>query len=140
MADVNVSVSEFRTKFIIFSSSNKYPDDVIQNMLDTSKLYISPAKNCLVPEDVQKQMIYLLTAHMLEQQNQMLSGNGGVAGLQLSSASVDGVSVGIAIPQSRSELDYWLNTTMYGRQLLALLSMLSGIGVYIGGQRENVFR
>lgn len=134
---VTVTSAEFKEKFVAF---NNIDNQTIVNMLEMALLYISPKINKYVSVCQQKMMIYLLTAHLIEQQKQILAGDGTTTGLQLTNASVDGVSVGVAIPQSRSELDYWLNTTVYGRQLLALLSMLSGIGIYIGGQRENVFR
>ena len=139
MASVSVNIAEFRHKFPAFSDTTKYSDDFVQMMLDTAQLYISPEENCLVKPEIQKQMIYLMTAHLLEVNSKLANGD-STAGGQVASASVGGVSVSRAIPNNKSELDYFLNSTGYGIQLLALLSMLSAVGLYIGGQKENVFR
>lgn len=137
MANVVVTISEFRQRFPAFSDTTKYSDEFIQSMLDMAQTYISPQENCLVNKEVTKNMIYLMTAH-LAQINSSLANGKGVG--QISSASVGGVSVSRVVPKNTTELDYWLNLTPYGMQLLATLSSLSAIGIYIGGQRENVFR
>lgn len=137
MANVVVTISEFRQRFPAFSDTTKYSDVFIQSMLDMAQTYISPQENCLVNKEVIKNMIYLMTAH-LAQINSSLANGKGVG--QISSASVGGVSVSKVVPKNATELDYWLNLTPYGMQLLATLSSLSAIGLYIGGQRENVFR
>ena len=137
MANVVVTISEFRQRFPAFSNVTKYSDEFIQSMLDMAQTYISPQENCLVNKEVIKNMIYLMTAH-LAQINSSLANGKGVG--QISSASVGGVSVSKVVPKNATELDYWLNLTPYGMQLLATLSSLSAIGIYIGGQRENVFR
>lgn len=141
MAEVSLSIAEFRQRFPAFSDTTKYSDSLIQSQMDIAKLYISPEPNCMVKDDILEQLIYLMTAHLLVLNNQLTSGSSSsVGGGQIASASVGGVSVSKAIPKNKTELDYWLNLTPYGMQLLALLSMLTGIGFYIGGQRENVFR
>ena len=141
MAELVLSVAEFRQRFPSFSDTTKYSDEFIQSQLDVAMLYISPDPNCLVTQCQQKQMIYLLSAHLVELNKSVASSSGSSIGAgQVASASVGGVSVSKALPNNRTELDYWLNMTPYGMQLLALLSMLTGVGIYIGGQRENVFR
>ena len=139
MAKVSVNIAEFRYRFPAFSDVTKYSDDCVQMMLDTAQLYISPEENCLVKPEQQKQMIYLMTAHLTDINKQLADGNSGAGG-QVASASVGGVSVSNAIPNNRTDFEYFLNSTGYGKQLLALLGMLSAVGLYIGGQKENVFR
>lgn len=141
MAEVSLSIAEFREQFVAFRNTTEYTDSYIQGQMNIAKLYISPEQNCMVKDDTIKQLIYLMTAHLMAINNSLKSGSGSsVGGGQIASASVGGVSVSKAIPNNRTELDYWLNLTPYGMQLLALLSMLTGIGFYMGGQRENVFR
>lgn len=140
MAEITVSVSEFRQKFPMFDDTTKYSDSFIQSMIDVAKLYISPEPNCMVSVEMQKQMIYLMTAHLLTLNYQIMQGDMSSASGQVASASVGGVSVSKAIPNNKTELDYWLNLTPFGMQLLALLSLMTGVGFYMGGQRENVFR
>lgn len=139
MAELVLSTAEFRQRFPSFSDETKYSEEFIQSQIDVAMLYISPGPNCLVTQCQQKQMIYLMTAHLSALNNSLANGDSSAGG-QIASASVGGVSVSRALPNNRTELDYWLNMTPYGMQLLALLSMLTGIGIYIGGQRENVFR
>lgn len=135
-----ITVSEFRQKFPMFDDTTKYSDSFIQSMIDVAKLYISPEPNCMVSVEMQKQMIYLMTAHLLTLNYQIMQGDMSSASGQVASASVGGVSVSKAIPNNKTELDYWLNLTPFGMQLLALLSLMTGVGFYVGGQRENVFR
>lgn len=139
MANVSVTIAEFRYKFSAFSDTTKYSDSYVQMMLDTAQLYISPEENCLVDPEVQKQMIYLMTAHLLSINSALASGDMSAGG-QVASASVGGVSVSKAIPKNRTDFEYFLNSTGYGMQLLALLNLQSVVGIYIGGQKENVFR
>lgn len=135
MAEVNVSVAEFRQRFPIFSDTTKYPDTVVQTMLDTAIIYIPNQTTCCKDEATVKEMIYLMTAHLLAQNTSNSSGSGVVQ-----SASVGGVSVTKMAPPVKNMFSYWLAGTPYGQQLLAMLKMQSTIGIYIGGNKENVFR
>lgn len=139
MANVTVTIAEFRQRFPAFSDTTLYSDEFIQNQLDVAQLYISPEPNCLVKPEIQKQMIYLMTAHLSELNSQLANGDASAGG-QIGSASVGGVSVSRITPQNKNSFEYFLNSTGYGMQLLALLDMLSVVGIYIGGQKENVFR
>lgn len=137
MAEVNVSVAEFRQRFPIFSSTTKYPDTLVQTMLDTAIIYIPNRTTCCKDEKTVKEMIYLMTAHLLATSTDTASGGtGGV----VQSASVGGVSVSKMAPPAKNMFSYWLAGTPYGLQLLAMLKMQSTIGVYVGGTKENVFR
>ena len=57
MARVALSISEFRQRFPAFSDTTKYSDSFIETMLGIAQLYISPETNCLIAEDIQKQLI-----------------------------------------------------------------------------------
>lgn len=141
MTELLLTTSEFRSRFPAFSDETKYNEDLVQTQLYMAQLYISPEPNCMMKECLQKQAIYLMTAHLLEINGNIANGNGGSMGVgQVASASVGGVSVSKAIPKNKTDFEYWLNMTPYGMQLLALLDMLSVVGLYIGGQKENVFR
>lgn len=76
----------------------------------------------------------LMVAHLLT-----LSANaaaGGTTG-QVSSATVDKVSVSITPPPTRDGWAYWLSTTPYGLQLWALIQRLTAAGLYVGGSAER---
>lgn len=137
MAEVNVSIAEFRQRFPIFSNTTKYPDTVVQTMLDTAIIYIPNRTTCCKSEAIVKEMIYLMTAHLLVSSTD--TATGGTGGV-VQSASVGGVSVSKMAPPVKNMFSYWLAGTPYGQQLLAMLKMQSTIGVYVGGTKENVFR
>lgn len=137
MAEVNVSIAEFRQRFPIFSNTTKYPDTVVQTMLDTAIIYIPNRTTCCKNEATVKEMIYLMTAHLLVTSTD--TATGGTGGV-VQSASVGGVSVTKMTPPAKTAFSYWLSSTPYGLQLLAMLKLQSTIGIYIGGTTENVFR
>lgn len=140
MSTVEISIAEFRTFFPTFNDTAKYPDTMVQVMLDTAVVYIPNLANKYVKDNVIKQMDYLMTAHLLTINGALANGTGDAAGGIVSSAHIDSVSVTKAIPQSKNAFQYWLNQSIYGQQLLALLKLQSAVGLYFGGTKENVFR
>lgn len=140
MATIEVSIAEFRTLFPAFKDTTKYPDTMVQIMLDTAVVYIPNHTNKYVKDTVIKQMVYLMTAHLLTINGALAAGTGDAAGGIVSSAHIDSVSVTKAVPQSKNAFQYWLNQSIYGQQLLALLKMQAVVGIYFGGTKENVFR
>ena len=78
--------------------------------------------------------IYLMVAHLLQ-----LAANiaAGTPSGQITSASIDKVSVTVAQAPGTDSYRYWLNGTPYGQQLLALLARCSAGGLYVGGLPER---
>ena len=78
--------------------------------------------------------IYLMVAHLLQ-----LAANiaAGTPSGQITSASIDKVSVTVAQAPGTDSYRYWLNGTPYGQQLLALLARCSSGGMYVGGLPER---
>lgn len=77
----------------------------------------------------------LMVAHLLQ-----LTANAtaGLPGGQITSASIDKVSVTVAqAPGSTSSYVYWLNGTPYGQQLAALLARCASGGAHVGGLPER---
>lgn len=140
MATIQVSIAEFRTFFPAFQDTTKYPDSLVQVMLDTAVVYIPNHSNKYVKDNVIKQLCYLMAAHLLTINGALAAGTGDAAGGIVSSAHIDSVSVTKAVPQSKNAFQYWLNQSAYGQQLLALLKLQSAVGIYFGGTKENVFR
>ena len=140
MATVEITTSEFRSRFPVFSDETKYSEDTVQAMLNTAVVYISPERNPFVKDCTLRQMIYLLAAHLMVQNNDVSKGN--AQGGLVQSASIDGVSVSKALPNSitKTSLSYWLAQSVYGQQLLALMKLQATVGIYVGGSKENVFR
>lgn len=78
--------------------------------------------------------IYLMVAHLLQ-----LAANiaAGTPSGQITSASIDKVSVTVAQAPGTDSYRYWLNGTPYGQQLAALLARCSAGGLYVGGLPER---
>lgn len=77
----------------------------------------------------------LMVAHLL--QLQAAAANGGGSG-PVASATVGGVAVSFqAPPYGSSAYKFWLFSTPYGAQLIALLARCSAGGGYVGGAPER---
>jgi hypothetical protein len=78
--------------------------------------------------------IYLMVAHLLQ-----LAANAaaGTPGGQITTATIDKVSVTVAQAPGTDSYRYWLNSTPYGQQLLALLARCAVGGAYVGGLPER---
>lgn len=138
---VVVSLSEFYSEYPEFNT-DQY-STICPIALRQSKTFIS-INNCgRLTDDKRKTAIYLMSAHLsvlsLRNQTNITSSGGSTAGI-VASAAVGEVNVSYQqIPTDKSMFDYWLATTPYGLELLALLEMLSTIPFYVGGSLERVF-
>lgn len=143
MSNVVVSLAEFYEEFPEFKTAEY--SNICLRAFRQSKLFISTHNCGRLTDEQRKAAIYLMTAHLslLYQRNMTAAASGnatGGAGGLVASASVGEVSVGYQqIPTGNDMFDYWLATTPYGQQLLALLSMLSSVPFYFGGSLERVF-
>jgi len=135
MASVTLDITEFREIYPAFSDNTKYPDSVITIAFNKATIFFKNETNCVLDEGQLKTIEYLMTAHLLQIQTNTNSGN--TAGV-ITSASIDKISVTIADPSSKDDFDYFLNQTIYGQELLALLSLLVVGGFYIGGSPETM--
>lgn len=78
--------------------------------------------------------IYLMAAHLLQ-----LTANAArkLPGGQITSASIDKVTVTVAQAPGSDSYTYWLNGTPYGQQLAALLARCASGGTSVGGLPER---
>jgi hypothetical protein len=123
-------VAAFRVLFPAFSSVTLYPDESI--------LAASEAAKCMMDSHSCGCDTFgwqLMTAHIL--QNGRNISTGTAHGGQISSSTIDKVSVTMTTLTTRSAFDYWLSGTPYGLNLLALLAKCSSGGAYIGGSPER---
>lgn len=138
---VVVSLEEFYTEYPEFNTEQY--KNICPVAFRQSKNFIS-LKNCgRLKDEQRKSAIYLMTAHLsvlsLRNQSAAASGSGAASGI-VASAAVGEVNVSYQqIPANKNMFDYWLATTPYGQELLALLEMLSTIPFYVGGSLERVF-
>ena len=134
---VTVSVEEFRTLYPTFSDTEKYPDALLADTLDLATCYISTRNYGKLRDNCRKRAIYLMAAHL--QVLKDLIGKGKNQLTVATGASIDKVSVTLAMPPMNSQAQWWFNATSYGSQLWTLLGIKSAPGFYVGGSFQRLF-
>lgn len=130
-------VAAFRKNFPAFADETFYPADAITAAAAMADCYINISAKWYRCAQCRDLMSQLITAHLL-----VLNGTEFVPGQTatgvMTSASIDGISVGFAVnTANKSSFMAWLDKTPYGEQLAALLKRFSiGTG-YIGGSPER---
>lgn len=119
-------LSAFRAAFPQF---NSIADEQVQALATQAQCFLSNY-GC----DCEALMWQLMVAHLLALSASATSG--GTSG-QVTSASIDKVSVSIAAPPSKDGWSYWLSSSPYGMQLWALIQRCSATGMYVGGLPER---
>ena len=130
MAVISFNVELFRKRFSEFSDERIFDDEVLTTSWDMAACYISTDDYGCLHGACREQAVQLMTAHI---QKLMLNAASGQSTTMVTSATIDKVSVSTTPPPVKSQLEWWLNTTPYGAQLWALLSMKSVGGMYLGG-------
>lgn len=138
MSVVIVSLDEFYREYPEFNT------EAYQNICPIcfrrAKCRIGIKNTCFLKDCKRIEIIYLLTAHLSVLSLRAQSGQGGAQGSgQVASASVGEVSVSYVQIPGLDSWSYWLSSTPYGLELLALLDSLSAMGFYFGGTLERVF-
>lgn len=124
----------FRQQFPSFQCTPPVADASLQGWFDLATAYISN-RNCGNYRRIggmstaqKTQALYLMTAHLGTIARSIEAGD--TVGV-LTAATVDKVSVTLEPPPAPNQWQYWLNSTPYGQQLLALLQVVSVGGLYI---------
>lgn len=101
--------------------------------IDNAKRNCGPGLACTTPL-----ALNLMTAHLAQLFNQAAAGiDSGI----LTSATIDKITTTIMPPPVANQWQYWLASTPYGAQLLALLQVKSVGGFYVpGGPGRAGFR
>jgi hypothetical protein len=129
----------FRMQFPEFANMTTYPEATLQQYFNTAGLYVSNSNfGPLAWAGATLQCLYLLTAHLAYLSTQIM--NGQTPGVTVQ-ASIDKISVGLQEAALKNQWQYWLQSTPYGQQLLALLQVQS-IGGFstVGGPGRAGFR
>ena len=135
MTDITFNVTVFRTQFPAFVSEATFPDVVLMGYFNSATCYLSTTDYGCLNGDCRERGLLLLTAHICVLTRQAEKGQ--TTGV-LTSASVGGVSVSISpSPFGSNNWAWWLSTTAYGQELLALLRQSASGGLYIGGRPER---
>lgn len=140
MSHVEVTISQFREDFTEFASTQTYTDAFLNRMLRTAKAFIS-TENFRIEPDVRVLLIELMMGHLITLATTNPDGIGASMAEEASeelSASVGSVSVTKAHPVVNDSFEFWIQTTGYGQQFLAILTAQNPTGVFYYGI-PNVF-
>lgn len=133
MATVFFNAAAFRASFPSFSNATAYPDSRMQMYWDMATAYITDQTGgayCAGMNAKQQVLaLNLMTAHLLALSNLIASGQ--TPGIEVS-ATIDKISISIEPPPATNQWQYWLQTTPYGAELLALLQVMT-----VGGRFYN---
>ncbi len=137
MTTIVFNPTTFRVLFPQFANVTTFPDVLLQANFDMATGYVSSEMCGDMTVAVRTQALNLMTAHLLAL-GVIIAQNAyqGQAGI-VTGATVDQISITLSPPPHTSQFSWWLNTTPYGAQLLALLSMQSAGGFYVGGLPER---
>lgn len=134
MATHEFDVDEFREQFPAFADEDAFPDATLQQYWNAATCYITPVDFCWLQNDCLQLALNLMTAHLTALS--ALIAQGQTPGYE-QSATIDKISVTLTPPPNKNQWQWWLSTTPYGMQLLALLQAKSAGGFYIGGLPET---
>ncbi len=137
MTTIVLDIPTFRLQFPAFASTVVYPNVAIQAQWDVGTFYTSAEWTACqtLTEAQQGYLLSLMAAHLLAVNTLVAAGTANPG--PLTGATVDKVSVTLQAPPTKDNFSFWLSTTPYGRQILALLQIKSTGGFYIGGLPER---
>jgi hypothetical protein len=133
---VTLDKTAFRAAFPLFASTAVFPDAMLDTQWLIATCYLTDrACGCVVNgNDCRETMLWLMLAHLL-QLGSIVAGGGGAGGI-VTMSKVDKVQVQLLAPPVSDPWDWWMQSTPYGAQLLALLSLRAVGGYYVGGLPE----
>lgn len=138
MAEHILDLTTFRLLFPAFADVTAFPDAYVQAQWDMAVSYLGVYDGPLLCGAPLQSALNLMTAHLMAI-NVILAANGPGAQVSVTvGATIDKVTVSSMPPPVKSGWAWWLNTTPYGAQLWALLSMRSAGGFYAGGLPERL--
>lgn len=130
---IDLDIAAFRVNFPAFADEVKYPDAMLNAQYAIGKCYIAD-NDCTLPEACREYALQLMLAHLLYIQDSIASGKPTQI---VTSATEGSVSVSLSEPPNDDTWSYWLSSTPYGIQVLAMLSAASVGGFYVGGSEER---
>lgn len=133
MAQHMLDITAFRAMFPEFADVIKYPDATITMWWNMAVNYINDYDSCVIKDNNLQLALNLMTAHLAKSFTMINSQQ--VPGV-VTGAAEGSVNVSMAPPPVKNMWQYWLATTPYGTQLLALLQSLVVGGFIIGGLPE----
>jgi hypothetical protein len=107
-----------------------YSESSVEIFWEIGTAYVSRLNSGYMTYKVRQYALNLMCAHLIYINNLISQKQTPTI---TTSATVDKVSVGLVPPPAASQFEYWLGTSPYGQQLLALLDVNSVGGFYFGG-------
>ena len=125
-----LNIPYFRQAFPEFGNEIAFPDSTLEMYWTWATLYISDINRGWLRGRSRQHCLNLMTAHLL--QVHLIAASGKLPGIVIE-ATVGKVDVQLEPPPLPNQWQFWLGTTGYGQQLLALLQVKSAGGNYYGG-------
>lgn len=122
--------ADLRLNWPYFADPALFSFQQLQQAIENAQCNISDRNYGRLRGQCRLKAIYLMAAHLLAIQQQAKTG--GTAGV-VTGSSIDKVSVQMMAPPVKNQWQWWLSTTPYGAELLALLQSKSAGGFYIPG-------
>lgn len=134
MAVILFDIAIFRRDFPAYTDETAYPDATLEIYFNIATCYVSDVDGGCLSGDCRLRALNLMTAHLLFVTDLIAAGS---APGFVTAATIDRVTVSVQPNQNTSQWQWWLMTSPYGPQLLALLGAKSIGGFYIGGSPER---
>ena len=129
---INYNDTAFRTLFPAYASMTNFPQSTLQAYWNNATNYVSNVNGgCFtggLSLNQQTQALNLMTAHLAYIAG--LIQQGQVPGV-MTAASIDKISITLEPPLLKNQWQYWLQSTPYGQQLIALLQVVGVGGFYV---------
>lgn len=130
---IELDIASFRINFPAYASETDYSDIRLNSQYAIGKCYIAD-NDCTLPEECREYALQLMLAHLLNIQDSITLGQPAQI---ITSASEGSVSVSLAEPPNSNTWTYWLSSSSYGLQLIAMLEVVSAGGFFVGGSEER---
>lgn len=135
-------VTAFRLQFPAFADPTIYSDVLLQSYWDLGTCFCSDKNWGRLNNNCRLQALNYLTAHFAQFFATAATDNYQGLNYIPTAATVDKVTIALNPPPSVDQLQWTLNTTVYGQTYLALLraKAVGGFTIIVGPPERNSFR
>lgn len=120
-------VVDFRLYYPEFANATVFPTSTLQMYWNAASTYISTNNSGMLNNVSRQRALNLMTAHIAK--IQIFNSEGEVPGI-VTQAQINKVQVQLEPPPLPNQFQWWLGTTVYGQELLAMLQIRSVGGFY----------
>ena len=130
MATFTYNDASFRALFPAFANPTTFPEELLSQNFTTAGLYTQNSPDWLVTCGTNLMLLNLMTAHLTQLGIQIAANQSSGVLIQ---AAIDKISIGFQQAVLSNQWQYWLASTEYGKQMLAMLQVQSIGGTYTPG-------